>query len=100
MRHGESEGLRQLAHGSKVAVFAVFMTQYMFLRRWQEGQALLRRTPSPAGPIEAVEEAAADLVLLEHGGDSLFLVEGRASGASILRVGRERRLEFLSEAQI
>jgi hypothetical protein len=41
------------------------------------GQPLLRRAGRPLRPVEAVEEPAADLVLLQHHRDRLVLVERR-----------------------
>ncbi len=51
-------------------------------------------------PVEAVEEAAADLVLLQHQRDGLGLVERRLARAAALRVGRQRLLQLVGEAEV
>jgi hypothetical protein len=61
---------------------------------------LLRSAARPFRPIEAVEEAAADLVLFMHRRDRFFLIEGRPPSAAALRVGREGGLEFLRQTQV
>ena len=66
----------------------------------QQRQPLLRRARRPAAPVEAVEQAAADLVLLEHHGDGFGLVDRGLAGAAALRVGRERLLQLVGEAEV
>ena len=69
-------------------------------RRAADRQPLRRRAGRPARPVEAVEEAAADLVLLQHHGDGLLLVDRRLSCAAALGVGRQRLLQLVREAQV
>ena len=47
-----------------------------------------------------MEETAADLILLYHCHDCLFLVDGRLSSATALRVGGEGSLEFMGKPQV
>ncbi len=54
----------------------------------------------PGRPVEAVEQAAADLVLLEHHGDGLVLVDRGLAGAAALGVGRQRLLQLVGEAEV
>ena len=76
MRHRQRERLGQLAHGVQAPVLAVLL-QDVLLRGGQQAEPLRRRAAGPLRPVEAVEETAADLVLLEHHGDRFVLVEGR-----------------------
>ena len=54
----------------------------------------------PLRPVEAVEEPAADLVLLQHHGDRFLLVDRGLARAAALRVGRERLLQLVGEPQV
>ena len=47
-----------------------------------------------------MEQPAADLVLLEHDGDRLFLVDGSLTGAAAFSVGSEGLLELVGQAEI
>ncbi len=53
-----------------------------------------------ARPVEAVEQAAADLVLLQHQRDRLGLIDRRLAGAAALGVGRQRLLQLVGEAEV
>ncbi len=66
----------------------------------QQAEPLLRRAGRPLRPVEAVEEAAADLVLLQHHGDGLVLVERRLARAAALGVGGQRLLQLVGQAQV
>ncbi len=48
-------------------------------------QSYCRRAVGPFGPAEAVKYSAADLMLLEHHGNGLLLIESRASRAECAR---------------
>ena len=100
MWHSHGEGLRQLAHGSNQPVLAVLLGENVLLGLRQQAEALLRSTSHPLRRVEAVEEAAADLVLLEHHGDGLVLVDCGASGAAALYVSSERLLQLVCETQV
>jgi hypothetical protein len=73
MRHGQGECLRQLAHGVEETILAILLAQDVLLCRWKYAQPLLRRPCCPCRPVEAMEEAAADFVLLQHQGATRFL---------------------------
>ena len=72
----------------------------MLLRGWQQAEAFLRRTGSPLGPVEAVEQTAADFVLLQHHRHRFRLIECGLSGAAAFGVGRQGALEFVGQAQV
>ena len=58
------------------------------------------RSGRPEGPVEAVQQPAADIVLFQHDGDGFRLVDGGAAGAAALRVGGERLLQVLGQTQV
>ena len=72
----------------------------MLLGGRQEVQAVLRRTRRPLRPVEAVEQRAAHLVLLQHHRDRFVLVQRRLSLASALGVGGEGLLQVLGQPQV
>ena len=77
VRHRQRERLRQ---SSVTALskrgLAVFLRQDVLLRAGQHATGALARVPvDPSRPIEAVEQAAADLVLLQHDRDGFRLVD-------------------------
>ena len=72
----------------------------MLLRGGQEAQALSRRPRDPLRPVEAVEQAAAHLVLLQHRRHRFRLVDGRLPGAAALGVDGERGLQLVREAEV
>ena len=72
----------------------------MLLGGGQDRKAILRLAGSPKRPIEALEEAAANLVLLQHDGHSLGLIDSGLSGAAAFRIGRKRGFEFVGQSQI
>ena len=98
--HGEGEGLGQLAHGVEAAFLAVLLCKDILLGGGQQVEALLGRAGRPDGPVEAVQQPAADVVLLLHDGDRFGLVDGGAAGAAALGVGGERLLQVLGQAQV
>src|SRR5690606_11506027 len=110
VRDSQREGLRELTDRADAAVLAVLLRENVLLRRREETEALLRRTGRPLRPIEArhhafwprerAEQAEADLVLLQHHGHGLVLVDGRLPGTAARRVGGERRLELVRQAQV
>ena len=100
MRHRERKGTGEVAHRLNAAVLAVLLREDVFLRRRQQAQPLLRRTRDPRGAVEAVEQPAADVELLQHDCDRLALIECRPSGAAALGVGRERPLQLVGEPEI
>ena len=100
MGHGEREGLGELPHGDQAALLAVLLGQDVLLSSRQQSQPLLRRSGRPPGPVEAVEEAAADLVLLQHHRHRFLLIDCSLPGAAALRVGGQGALEFMGQAQV
>ena len=58
------------------------------------------RARDPRRPVEAVEQAAADLVLLQHDRDGLGLVDGGLARAAALGVGRQRLLQLVGQAEV
>ena len=100
MGHGEHEGLGQFAHRLHAAILAVLLRQDVLLRGWQQAQAFLRCAGDPLGPVEAMEQAAADLVLLQHHGHRFLLIERGLPGATAFGVGRQCALEFVGQAQV
>jgi hypothetical protein len=88
VRHRKRERLRQLLHGPKQSVFPVILRENVLLRGWQEAQPLARGSRHPFRPVETVEEAETDFVLLQHQGDGFLLVDRRPSGSAALGVGR------------
>ena len=65
VRDSEGERLLQLAHDADEALLAVLLRQDVLLGYGQQLQPL-GRAAGPCRPVEAVEQAAADLVLLLH----------------------------------
>ena len=98
--HGEGEGLGQLADGVEATFFAVLLCEDMLLGSRQQVQALLGRAGCPEGPVETVQQSAADVVLFLHDGDGFRLVDGSAAGAAALGVGGERLLQVLGQTQV
>ena len=99
VRDGEGERLRELTHDGDEALLAVLLSEHMLLGGGQQLQPL-SRAAGPRRPVEAVEDAAADLVLLDHQRNSLVLVDGRAAVAAALRVRREGLLELVRESEV
>ena len=97
---GEHKRLHERPHRVQEAVLAVLLGEDMLLRLWQQRQALGRGTGNPARSVEAVEEPAADLVLLQHHGDRLFLIERRVPRAAALGVSGERLLELMRQPSV
>ena len=64
--HGQGERLGQVANGLEEAILAVRLCQDMLLSRRQEPQPLDRGARHPLGPVEAVHQPGAHLVLLFH----------------------------------
>ena len=100
MRHRQRERLRQLAHGLQAARLAVLLREHVLQRRRQQMEPLGRRSHRPCGPVEPVEQAAADLVLLQHHLDRLLLVQRRLPPAAALGVGRQRPLQLVGQAEV
>ena len=100
VRHRQGERLRELAHGGETAVLAVVLLEDVFLGGGQDTEALLRRAGLPLGPVETVEEAAADFMLLEHDSNRLFLIERRPARATAFGVGRQGLLQLVSQTQV
>ena len=100
MWNGEREGLGELPHRGDAPVLTVLLRQDVLLRGGKQRQSFCRRPGDPRGPIEPVEEAATDLVLLQHHGDRFILVERGLPGAAALGIGRERAFQLVGEAQI
>ncbi len=83
------------------AVLAVLLGEHVLLRGGQEREALRRVCRYVHGaPVEAVEDAAADLVLLQHERDGLLLVDRRVALAAALGVRVQGLLELVGEAQV
>jgi hypothetical protein len=110
VRHRQREGLRQLAHRAHAALLAALLRQDVLLRARQQAEPFLRRAGRPLRPVEAphdavrrrvrTEEAAADLVFLQHHGDRLVLIQRRAPGAAALGVGGQRSFQLLRQAEV
>ena len=79
---------------------AVGLSQDVFLRRGEQGQSLAWPSRDPVRPVEAVEEAAADLVLFQHEGNRLTLFDRGFPGSAALGVAGERALELVREAEV
>ena len=63
-------------------------------------EPLRRRAVHPLGPVESVHQVAGDAVFLLHHRDGLGRVKGRVALAAALRVGHERLLELIGEAEV
>ena len=100
MGHGEHEGLGQFAHRLHAAILAVLLRQEVLLRGWQQSQAFLGRSGDPLGPVEAMEQAAADLVLLQHHRHRFLLIKRGLSSATAFGVGCQCTLELVGEADV
>src|SRR3990170_5481208 len=72
----------------------------MFLSRWQDRQTLFGLWRFPSGPLKAMKQSATDFVFLQHDRHGLFLIDGGLAGSTALRVGRERLLKLVREAEI
>jgi hypothetical protein len=96
MRHRQGEGLRKLSYDAQEAVFSILLSEDMFLRQRQQAQPLLRRTRRPFRPVEAMEQSAADLVLLQHQGDGLVLIKRRPPPSAAFGAGRERLFQLMA----
>ena len=100
MRHSQSEGLREFPDGTQAALLAVLLRQDMLLRGGQQTEALCRRALDPYVPFEAVEQSAADLVLLQHRPDRLLLVQRGLPRAAALCIRCQRPLQFVGQSQV
>ena len=60
----------------------------------------MRIAARPRGPVQAVEQPQADVVLFQHRGYGFFLVESCPSPAAAFGVGGERDFEVLRQAEI
>ena len=58
----------------------------------------MRTAAFPSRAIEAVKDAAADLVFLLHGPDRFFLVNGRLARAAALRIVSQGPFELMRQA--
>ena len=80
--------------------FTVLLRQNVLQRRRQQLDPRDRRAGPPCGPVEAVEQAAADLVLLQHRLERPLLVERRLPLGAALGVGRQRPLQLVGQPQV
>ncbi len=95
----ERERLRKLHDRFEQAGLAILLLEDVLLRRGQQAEPFLRPA-GPLRPIEAVEQAAAHLVLLGHRPNGLLLVEGGLPLAAALRVDRQRVPQGFDQAQV
>ena len=72
----------------------------MLLGGRQQIQTLLGRAGCPDGPVEAVQQSAADVVFFLHHRNRFRLVDGGVSGAAALRIGGQRLLQVLGQPQV
>ena len=100
VRHGQREGERKLPYRVQAALLAVLLGQDVLLGRREQPQSLLRSSRRPERPVEAVEESAADVVLLEHDRDRLLLVQRRLTLAAAFGVGGQGLLQVLRQPQV
>ena len=100
MRNCQREGLGQFSYRLHEPVFAIVLSQDVFLRGGAELQARLCVPGDPADPVEAVQHIAADLVFLLHDGHGLFLVDRGAAAAATLSVGLHCRPQLVGQAQV
>jgi hypothetical protein len=100
VRHGEGKRLGQLPHHPERAVPAILLHEDVLLRPRHQAEALGRRARRPLRSVEAVEQPAAHLVLRQHEGDRLLLVDGGLARPAALGVGGKRRPELVGEPQV
>ncbi len=100
MGHRQREGARELQDRLHEAVLAVLLDEDVLLGGEEQRQSLLGSSRLPAGPVEAVEEVAADLVLLLHDRHRFALVDGVPPGAAALGVRRKGLLQLVRESQV
>ena len=84
----------------QAALLAVVLGQDVLLGRGQQSQPFRRRAGGPPGPIEPVELAESDLVLLQHYRHRFRLIERRLAGAAALGVGGQGAFQFVGKAQV
>ena len=97
---GEREGLGKFPHRLHATIFTVLLRQHVLLCGGQQAQPFRRRAGQPLGPVEAVEQAAADFVLFLHDRHRFRLIDRGLARAAALRVRRQRALEFVGKAQV
>ena len=81
-------------------VLAVLLRENVFLRSGEETEPFRGGSGGPCRPVEAVKQAAADLVFLQHGPDRLALVDCGFPCSATVGVRRERLLEFVGESDV
>ena len=79
---------------------AVLLREDVLLRRREQARAFGGRAVDPRRVVEAMEQASAHLVLLQHHGNSFGLVQRGTAGAAALGVGRKCAFEFVREAEV
>ena len=100
MWDGKGKRLRKLAHHPEQAVLAFLLRKDVLLRGGKEAQPCGRRTRQPPGPVEAVEQSTANLVLLQHRRDCFLLVDRRLPRPAALGVGGECGLQLVREPEV
>ena len=98
-RDGQRERRRELGHGLEQPRLAVLLGEDVLLRGREQREPLLGVAGHPGAVVEAVEQARADLVLLEHERDRLGLVDRGLAGPARLRVRRERLAQLVGDAR-
>lgn len=73
--HCQRKRLREFCHGPQQPLLAIFLGQDVLLRRWEERQSILGSAREPRTPVEHMEEAEADFVLLQDERHCLGLIE-------------------------
>ena len=71
----------------------------MLLNRGQNCVGFLR-VADHLPPLESVQDAAGDLVFLQHHGDGLRRVYARRTLAAALRVGGQRLFELVGQPKV
>ena len=98
--HGQGKGAGEIGDGAQQAILTVCLRQDVLLGLGQQAQARGGIAAGPGGPVETMEETAADVELFQEDGDGLGLVDGRLPLAAALGIGGERAAQGVGQAEI
>ena len=92
--------MREIRNGFAEFFFAFWLGQNVFLRAGQDAELGYGTRGGPVGPLKALKECAAFLVLAQHNFDRFMLGPGERALAAAFGIGGDRLLQFLGEAEV